>query len=66
MKTFKEFIQESINEQHVVTHNPSKYEYYSHAAKQEPTAAGTFKYTDAEDRAEAKAKAEKHAREANA
>lgn len=56
---------ESVNEAHVVTHSPSTYEYYSHEAKEEPTKEGTFKYTDAEDRPKAKAKAEKHAAKMN-
>lgn len=64
MKTLKKFLNE-IRIRHVVTHSPSTYEYYSHLAGKEPKLEGIFKYTDAEDRDEAKEKAEKHAMEMN-
>ena len=47
----------------IVTHDPSKYSYLVHFPGQEPV--HTVKYNDAEDRDEAKRKAEAHANKLN-
>lgn len=45
----------------IVTHVPHKFEYWAHEKGQEPKPEGIFKYTDAEDRSDAKTAAHKHA-----
>lgn len=50
-----------MSSEHIVTHDPSKNHFLVHMPGEEAEPEDKFKYHDAEDRAEAKAKAEKHA-----